>query len=82
MLYRQNSEMASKTEEFMREFSRRSAHTIEVLDPDTREGDSLARVYDIVSYPAILVLTDDGQPLKSWEGDMLPLMDEVAAYTQ
>lgn len=80
VLYRQNSEQARSTEEFMHEFTRRTTKNIEVIDPDTRDGTNLAAIHDIVMYPAILALTDDGRPLNTWQGDMLPLMDEVAAY--
>ena len=41
----------------------------------------MASLYDIMNYPAILALRDDGSILKTWEGDELPLMDEVAYYT-
>lgn len=80
VLYRQNSEQARPIEEFIREFTRRSAKKVEVLDPDTREGTSLAEAHDIVRYPAILALTDDGQALNMWQGEDLPLLDEVASY--
>jgi len=80
ILYRQNSEQARATEQFMHEYTRRSTKEIEIMDPDTREGTNFAEIYDITSYPAILALTDDGQPLNTWQGEMLPLMDEVAAY--
>jgi hypothetical protein len=53
---------------------------LEVLNIDTREGSATATLYDIMQYPAILVLHTDGYVQKIWQGDSLPLMDEVAAY--
>lgn len=80
-LYRQNSEHARKIEEFLHEFSRLYPdRKIEVIDLDTRDGAATASLYDIVRYPAVLALTDDGQLTRSWEGDQLPLISEVASY--
>jgi len=80
VLYKQNSEQARPVEEFMREFTRRSGKEIEVIDPDTREGANLAEIHDVVRYPAILALADDGQSLNMWQGEELPLLDEVSSY--
>ena len=84
VLYRARSEHATKMEEFLREFQKRQANrNIEVVDIDTREGTATASLYDVLSYPAILALTDDGQLLKSWVGEEVPpLMDELAYYVQ
>ena len=46
---------------------------------DSREGISLASIYDIMAFPAILVTADDGRYIKHWAGD-LPLMSEVMSY--
>lgn len=81
ILYRQRSEHATGVEAFINEFKQRHANgRLEVLDADSREGIATATLYDIMGYPAILALRDDGSVLKSWEGAMLPLMDEVAYY--
>lgn len=55
-------------------------HRIEIVDADSRDGIATAMLYDVMKYPAILALRDDGSVLKSWEGESLPLMDEVAYY--
>jgi hypothetical protein len=81
ILYRPNSEHGRRIEEFIREYqSRHQPDRLEVLSLDTREGSATATLYDIMQYPAILVLQTDGNVQKVWEGDQLPLMDEVAAY--
>jgi len=53
---------------------------LEIDNVDSREGTAMASLYDVVQYPAILVLREDGTLLKSWEGDTFPLMDEVVSY--
>ena len=84
VLYRPNSEYARSVDEFVHEFNARSggSKTLEVVSIDSREGARLAELYGIVQYPAILVLQGDGFMQKSWEGGILPLVDEVMGYTR
>jgi hypothetical protein len=83
ILYRPNSEHARLIEEFIRDYQARH-HTehLEVLNIDTREGSATATLYDIMQYPAILVIQGDGGVQKVWQGERLPLMDEVAVYAR
>lgn len=81
ILYRPNSEHGRRMEEFIRDY--KLQHTdvkVEVINVDTREGAALASLYDVMQYPAILVLQTDGYAQKIWQGTDLPLMDEVTAY--
>lgn len=67
-------------EEYAHDFERTRGKKIELLSLETREGANLATTYDVVRYPALLVIKDGGELLKYWEGDGLPLKDEVSAY--
>lgn len=68
-------------EDFVRDLSHEAtARKVELVSLDTRDGASTASLYDVMQYPAILALTNDGQLVKEWEGDMLPLRNEVAYY--
>ena len=81
VLYKEGSEHRRKVEDFIREF--RSGHPdakIETEDVDRREGMAMASLYDVVRYPTVLALRDDGSVLQMWEGEELPLMDEVGYY--
>lgn len=83
VIYRPKSEHSRSIESFIREFKYRHTtdnNLLEVLNIDTREGAAMASLYDVVQYPAVLALSDDGQLLKSWEGDTMPVIDEVAGY--
>ena len=81
VLYRPNSEHARKIEDFVRDFEHyQPGKRLEVVSLDTRDGSSTATLYDVMQYPAILALRDDGQVMKEWEGDMLPLMNEISYY--
>jgi len=82
ILYRPDSEHATAIEAFVRDFQRQyeAARRLELQSLNTRDGAASASIYDIVSYPAILALADDGSVLNIWQGVPLPLMDEVAGY--
>ena len=64
----------------MRDFERQHdvGSKIELVSVDTREGAATASLYDILSYPSIVALANDGSVLSSWSD--LPLMDELASY--
>lgn len=66
----------------MRDFQRRYevGRKIEMVSINTRDGAATASLYDVMSYPAILVLGNDGSMVNFWQGMPLPLMDEVAGY--
>jgi hypothetical protein len=83
VLYRPKSEHGRTIEEYIRDLRSHSRDLkLEVLNIDSRDGSAIASLYDIVRYPAILVLANDGYLQKSWEGlDDLPLMDEIVAYS-
>ena len=83
VLYRPNSEHGRLIDEFIHEYqARRQGDHLEVLSVDTREGSAMATLYDVMEYPTIMVLKDDGYVQKVWQGGTLPLMDEVAAYAR
>lgn len=84
VLYRPNSEHARTVEEFVDTLKRRSGTAddkIEMVSLDTRDGSATASLYDVVQYPAILALQNDGRLLKDWQGSTMPLVNEVSSYT-
>lgn len=81
MLYRPNSEHGRVVEEFIHDFQYRNhGYHMEILNLDSRDGYAMASLYDVMRYPAILVLQNDGSVQHIWEGNEMPLMDEVASY--
>lgn len=82
ILYRPKSEHGRTIETFVHDFRvRHESAKVELIDVGSREGAAMASLYDIMQYPALLGLADDGSVLKVWQGGDLPLMDEVASYT-
>lgn len=81
ILYYPDAEHSRAVEEFVHEFERQhTGRNIELLSLSSREGATQADLYDVMDYPAILALADDGQLLKHWQGATLPLMRDVAGY--
>ena len=81
ILYRPNSEFARRAEEYVHDFERTRAQTVELIDVDSAEGIAMAKLYDLPHYPTLLITEEDGQMVKSWDGvDSFPLMNELATY--
>ena len=81
VLYRPNSEFARAVEDFVYDYRRGHGNeALELVDVDSRDGAATASLYDIMEHPAVMVLRDDGSVLNSWQGPMLPLQADVAAY--
>jgi hypothetical protein len=80
VVYRDRTDYARTVEEFLHDFERQTGKTIEVVNPDTRDGAQFCRVYDIVEYPTIIATTDDGVLQNTWRGLPLPTINEVSFY--
>jgi hypothetical protein len=79
-IWRDNTDYARSVIEFLRDIEHRIGKAPESYSPDSPEGESLARSYDIVEYPSILAINDDGQLVQLWRGTMLPKIDDVSFY--
>ncbi|PID31192.1 hypothetical protein CSA80_03905 [Candidatus Saccharibacteria bacterium] len=85
VLYRPRSEHARKVEAFLRDLQKQhdvDKSSLRILDVDSKEGVEVARIYDVMLMPAIIVTSNDGGYVCSWAGEELPLMRDVAAYAQ
>lgn len=83
VLYRPQSEHARLVEMFVHDLEHQYDNTrLDIIDVDSRDGIATASLYDIMDYPGILALTDDGQILKSWQGEQIPRLQDVAYYAQ
>lgn len=80
VLTRQNTDYARTVDTFVTDFVRQTGRQLEVIDADSGEAESLAEAYDIVEYPTILAVSDDGQVQNMWAGANLPTISEVSYY--
>jgi hypothetical protein len=82
VIYKYESDHARPVLDYLRDFERRTSRKLEVIDPETREGDTFCRTYDIVEYPTIIATDSNGILQRQWRGLPLPTIDEVSYYTQ
>lgn len=80
VVYRYESDHAREVLSYLRDFSRQTGREIEEIDPDSPEGAHFCRTYDIVEYPTLVALSDDGQLQHLWRGRPLPTISEVSFY--
>ncbi|MBP7807448.1 hypothetical protein KA047_03050 [Candidatus Saccharibacteria bacterium] len=81
-LYHPSSEWASSVETYARDIERSQGVKLELVSLETRDGAAMASMYDILSYPAIMVIKEDGQMQQLWQGEQLPLMNEVVGFAR
>lgn len=82
VLTNSKTDYARSVETFVTDFERRTGSPLEVMEAYSPEADSLAQTYDIMEYPTILALADDGQMQNMWRGASLPTISEVSYYVQ
>lgn len=82
VIYRSQSENERLVLDFERDYFHQTGRELTLYDINTREGADLAELYDVVRYPAVLAMSNDGALLQMWQGEILPLMSDVMYYDQ
>lgn len=80
VIYKEQTDYARTVIDFLHDFERQTGKTLEVLDPETREGVDFCRAYDILQFPTLIALSDDAHMLNMWQGLPLPTISEVSYY--
>lgn len=80
MIWRDNEDYSRTVRDWLHDFEHRLGKMPESFSPDEGEGLGLAKIYDVVEYPTILALDDNGKVLQMWRGAMLPQVNEVSYY--
>ncbi len=81
IIYKRATDYGREVEEWIHDLKARTGGgTIDEIDPETRDGDSMAQAYEVIQYPTIMALDDQGRVLSSWKGLPLPRLDEVSYY--
>jgi len=80
VVYRDATDYARQVTDFLADFKRQTGRDLETLDPDTPDGSSFCRAYDIVEYPSLIAISDEGQLQNLWRGLPLPTISEVSYY--
>ena len=82
MLYHPNSEHERAVLNFERDFEHQTSRKVDLVSLETIEGAEMAKLYDVTQYPAVIAKDVEGKLLKMWEGDRLPLINEVSYYAE
>lgn len=78
VLYRPNSDHERMVLDYARDYKMlKGDRDLELVSLDTREGADMAKLYGIMQYPAVLAMSNDGQMQQLWQGESLPLLNEV-----
>lgn len=80
VVYKEHSEHARDVETFMHDFLRQTGTTLDTINPESPEGAQFCRTYDIVEYPTLVALDDEGRMQNMWRGRPLPTISEVSYY--
>lgn len=80
VVFREESDHAREVLDYLRDFSRQTGRELETIDPDTSSGGDFCRTYDIVEYPSVVAMSDDGALQNLWRGRPLPTISEVSYY--
>lgn len=82
VVYKVESDHARAVMDYLRDFKRQTGKDLEEINPDTRDGAALCRTYDIVEYPTVVSLDDNGVLQNTWRGQPLPTISEVSYYVK
>lgn len=80
VITKENMDYSRSVDTFISDFKRQTGRDLEIMSPETREGDMFCRTYDIVQYPTVIALGNDGQVQNVWSGTILPTINEVSYY--
>lgn len=80
VIYKDQTDYARSVDEYLRDYERQTGHKLETMNPDTREGAMFCRTYDIVEYPSIIALDDNGELQNIWRGTSFPTINELSYY--
>ena len=80
IFYRPHSEHERTVDEYIRDFAHHTGKKLPTVDVNTPDGAYLAELYDVVKFPSIVAIDDEGRLLQSWSDELLPRFDEVSFY--
>ena len=82
VLYHPNTDHEPLIRDLTFNYKRQTNKDLNTLSLETVEGAEMAKLYDITRYPAIVARRQDGELLKTWEGEPLPLINEISYYDE
>ena len=81
-VWKDNTDYAREVTDWMEEFRKETGRDVESLDPESIQGEIFVRARDILQFPAVVALSDDGAVLNEWKGTPMPQFDDVLYYVK
>ncbi|MFZ2126229.1 MAG: hypothetical protein WAV04_01840 [Candidatus Microsaccharimonas sp.] len=82
VIYKDNTDYTREVTDYLRDFKRQTGHDLAILDPESPEGVDFCRTYDILRFPSLIAISDEGQLQNIWQGTPLPTISEVSYYVK
>ena len=82
VLWKEDTDYAREVREWMQEFTHETGKEVESLNPVSTEGETFATARDILQFPAVVAVREDGAVLNQWLGTPLPQFDEVLFFVK
>lgn len=80
VITKEGTDYARDVSTFLTDFTRQTGHELETLDPESPDGISFCSSYDILRFPTVVALSDDGHLQQKWVGIPLPTISEISYY--
>ena len=80
IVYKEESDHARTVTDYLRDFERQTGKQLESVDPETRDGSAFCATYDVVEYPSIVAVDDNGVLQNLWRGTNFPTISELSYY--
>jgi len=81
VVYKEFSDHGREVREWISELKTRAEGLeIEMLNPETKEGEGFCQAYGILDYPSVVVAGEEGKAYFSSVGKPLPTFNEVLSY--
>ena len=82
VIYKDNTDYSREVTDYLRDFQRQTGHELETMDPESSAGVDFCRTYDILQFPSLIAISDEGQLQNIWQGTPLPTISEVSYYVK
>lgn len=80
VLSKDNMDYSRTVIDYLRDFKLQTGRELEVLDPESPDGVSFCQTYDILEFPTLVAISDEGVMQNQWRGLPLPTISEVSYY--
>jgi len=82
VVFKDERDYTRQVTDYLRDFKMQTGHDLETMDPDSPDGISFCRTYDLMEFPSMVAISNDGVMQNTWSGLPLPTISEVSYYVQ